>query len=112
MQGKESEKKSNIEEFRKTKGNFTASFPSCEIFARQREISQPIFTLDKFSLARRKFRNSFSALQNFHNSISDLQNLHVIFRYFSTDFVRFLPQDILCNYLFSPFNQLKIFLYI
>ena len=34
----------------------------------------------------------------------------VIFRYFYTDSVRFLSQDILCNYLFSPCNQLKIFL--
>ena len=33
----------------------------------------------------------------------------VIFRYFLTDSVRFLSQDILCNYPFSPCNQLKIF---
>ena len=35
---------------------------------------------------------------------------YVIFRYFCTDSIRFLSQDILCNYLFSPCNQLKIFL--
>ena len=34
----------------------------------------------------------------------------VIFRYFCTDSFRFLSQDILCNYLFSHCNQLKIFL--
>ena len=117
MQRRESKKESNTEEFRnplrnfrKTEGNFTTFFPSCEVFARQREISQPLFTLAKFSQARRKFCNSFSTLRNFHNSLSDLQNLHVIFKYFSTDSVRFLPQDILCNYLFSPYNHLKIFL--
>ena len=72
----------------------------CEIFSSQKEISQ----------ARKKFHNSFSALRNFRNSIFDLRNLHVIFKYFITDSVRFLPQDILCNSLFSPCNQLKIFL--
>ena len=39
-----------------------------------------------------------------------LQNLPKIFKYFCTDSVRFLSQDILCNYLFSPCNKLKIFL--
>ena len=73
----------------------------CEIFVRQKEISQPLFILTKFQQARRKFRNSFSVLRNFCNSISELQNLDVIVRYFCTDSVRFLPQDILCNYLFS-----------
>ena len=68
--------------------NFTTP---CKIFARQKEISQPLFTLAKSSQARRKFRNFFSALQNFRNSISDLRNLHIIFRYFCTDSVRFLP---------------------
>ena len=34
----------------------------------------------------------------------------VILRYFPTDSVRFLFQDILCNYPFSLCNQLKIFL--
>ena len=38
-----------------------------------------------------------------------LQNLPIIFRYFCNDSVRFLSQDILCNYLFSPCNKLKIF---
>ena len=70
-------------------------------------ISQPFA---KFSQAKRNFRNSFSALQNFRNLISDLRNLLLIFRYFCTDSVRFLPQHILCNYLFFPCNHLKIFL--
>ena len=39
-----------------------------------------------------------------------LRNLLIIFRYFCTYSFRFLSQDILCNYLFSPCNQLKIFL--
>ena len=34
----------------------------------------------------------------------------VIFKYFCTDSARFLSRDILCNYLFSPCNQLEIFL--
>ena len=81
--------------------------------------SKEEYNTEEFSNHLRNFRNSFSALwdfrksiyplRNFHDSISDLRNLHVIFRYFCTDFVRFLPQDILCNYLFSPCNQLKIF---
>ena len=33
----------------------------------------------------------------------------VILRYFCTNSVRFLSWDILCNYLFSPCNKLKIF---
>ena len=94
VQGRKSEKESNTEEFRnhlwhfrKTEGNFAATF---------------------YHL--RNFRISFSALRNFCSSISQLLNLHVIFRYFCIDSVRFLPQDILCNYLFSHCNQLKIFL--
>ena len=80
MQGRESEKESNIHEFRnplrnfcKPKGNFATPFQSCEIF-------------------------------------TTLQNLLDNFRYFCTDSVRFLSHDILCNYLFFPCNQLNIFL--
>ena len=37
----------------------------CEIFARQKEISQPFFPLAKFSQDKGKFRNLFSLLRNF-----------------------------------------------
>ena len=73
--------------------------------------------------AENEFRNPFSALRNFHKPIYPLRNWRipqplfsiaksscVIFRYFRTNSVRFFSQDILCNYLFSPCNQLKVFL--
>ena len=50
---------------------------------------------------------NFATLQNFPNLA---KSSCVIFRYFLANSVRFLFQDILCNYLFSPCNQLKIFL--
>ena len=37
----------------------------CEIFARQKGISQPFFPLAKFSQERRKFRNLFFLLRTF-----------------------------------------------
>ena len=92
--------------------NFTTP---CEIFSSlqiaQEGILQALWNwwilqpLAKFSQARRNFA-SLAKLMNF----ATLWNLPVIFRYFCTDFVRFLSQYILCNYLFSPCNQLKIFL--
>ena len=68
-------------------------------------ISQP---LAKFSQARRNFA-SLAKLMNFASlaklmNFATLRNLHVIFRYFCTDSIRFLSQDILYNYLFSPCN--------
>ena len=73
-----------------------------EIFARQKEISQPLFTTCEnfatlFSLAK------FSQL-HIWLAISSC-NLQI----FCTDSIRILPQNILCNYLFSLCNQLKIF---
>ena len=61
----------------------------CEIFASQKEILQPLFQPCEI--------------------FATLRNLPEIFRYFCTDSIRFLSQDILCNYLFSPYNQIKIF---
>ena len=107
MQERESEKESNIHEIRKPLRNIRKlancprrNFASlvklrmnfatpCQIFASQKEFRKPCETDE--------FRNP-------------LRNVHVIFKYFCTDSVRFLSQDILCNYLFSPCNQLKIFL--
>ena len=97
MQGRESEKKSNTEEF-------------CNLFSPFAKFLQARRNFRNSFSTLQKFHNSFSTLQNFHNSISNLRNLHVIFRYLCTDSVRFLPQDILCNYIFSPCNQLNIFL--
>ena len=96
---------------------------TCKIFIRQKEISQQLL----FHL--RNFRNSFYTCKNFATPFQHCENfatpfplakflqLHIWLaksscnlQIFCTDFVRFLPQDILCNYLFSPCNQLKIFL--
>ena len=52
--------------------------------------------------------NQFHTLYKIFTSIA--KSSCVIFRYFCTDSIRFLSQDILCNYLFSPYNQIKIFL--
>ena len=73
------------------------------------KFSQPLV---KFSQAKRDFA-SLAKLMNFATPceiFTTLQNLLDNFRYFCTDFVRFLSHDILCNYLFFPCNQLKIFL--
>ena len=90
-------------------------FTTCEIFTTPfalAKISHLPFSITKISqllFSIVKISQLLFLLRNFRNSISNLWNLHVIFRYFCTDSVRFLPQDILCNYLFSPCNQLKIF---
>ena len=86
---------------RESKESNTKNFATpCKIFARQKEISQPLFTLAKSSQARRKFLNFFSALQNFHNSISDLRNLHVIFKYFAPTSLDFYLK-IFCVIIYS-----------
>ena len=61
----------------------------CEIFASQKGFCKPCET-DEFCNPLRIF--------------TTLQNLLDNFRYFCTDFVRFLSHDILCNYLFFPCN--------
>ena len=66
------------------KNTFAIQFLTCEFFAIQ-------FLTCEF----------FATLRN---------SPYVIFRYFPTKFLRFLFQDILCNYPFSSCNQLKIFL--
>ena len=92
----------------------------CKIFARHKGILQPFFPLAKFSQEKRKFHNLFFLLRNFHKpeenfatpfSLAKFSQLHILlaksscnFQIFYTDSVRFLPQDILCNYLFSPYN--------
>ena len=62
------------------------------------------FNISFSSLA--KFSHLLFLLRNFCSSISQLRNLQI----FCTDSVTFLSQDILCNYLFSSCNQLKILL--
>ena len=69
---------------------------TCEIFAKQKEISQPLFITCEifatpFSLAKisqlpfsiEKISQLLFLLRNFCNFISDLRNLHLIFRYFA-----------------------------
>ena len=82
----------------------------CEIFP-SLQIAQEEYKLQDREL---EVKNEFyNPLWNFHKPerISQaLQNLPIIFRYFCNDSVRFLSQDILCNYLFSPCNQINIIL--
>ena len=95
--------------------NFASPFSPCEIFA------SPFLPCKTNECELRKACKIFASLRN-HNwrkTISQpnfcLANCeffttlwnspYVIFRYFPADFVRFLFQDILCNYLFSPCNQ-------
>ena len=89
--------------------NFATTY---EIFSRQKEISQPLFTTCKI------FATPFSALRKFCNSFSycEISQLHIStaksscnLQIFCIDSIRFLPYDILCNYLFSSCNQKKIF---
>ena len=72
MQGIESEKESNTEEFRnplrnfcKIEGNFTTSFHSCEIFTSQKKISQLLSSLVKFSQLHIWLAKSWCNLQIF-----------------------------------------------
>ena len=87
----------------------------CEIFTspkeyrkacKTEEFRNPFLALRNFSQARRNFATPFQSCKIF----ATLRNLPVIFRYFCTDSIRFLSQDILCNYLLSPCNKLRIFL--
>ena len=66
----------------------------------------------------RKFRITFFTCEFFSSPFPLTKFLQLHFslgksscnlQIFCTDSVRFLPSDILCNYLFSPCNQLKIF---
>ena len=57
------------------------------------------------ALRNQSWGKSISRLWEIFASIA--KSSCVIFRYFCTD--KFLSPDILCNYLFSPCNQLKIF---
>ena len=82
MQGRESKKESNIHEIRKHLRNI------CKLV----------------NCPRRNFASLVKPRRNFATPceiFATLQNLFEIFRYFFTDSVRFLYQDILCNYLFS-----------
>ena len=79
----------------------------CEISQALKWISKP---LAKFSQALRNQNWGKSISHPVRNFASIVKSSCVIFRYFCTDSVRFLSQDILCNYLFSHCNQLKIFL--
>ena len=121
MQGRESEKKSNSQQFRMAMRNTKRSTSCrtesktlenefhilCEISQALKWISKP---LAKFSQALRNQNWGKSISHPVRNFASIVKSSCVIFRYFCTDSVRFLSQDILCNYLFSHCNQLKIFL--
>ena len=74
----------------------------------------PLLTCERLAKAQLK-KSNFASLSfnlwNFRKSLLTYENSPcVIFRYFSTDSVRFLFQDILCNYPLSSCNQPKIFL--
>ena len=125
MQRRESENKSNIQQFRMAIRNFckACEMPkrstSCRI--ESKAMKNEFRTLVKFlkpcEAEKNEFRkpcetkakeNQFRILCEIFASIA--KSSYVIFINFCTDSVRFLSQDILCNYLFSPCNKLKIFL--
>ena len=85
-QGGESEKKFNIHQFHKLPFNLRNWWGVCTAGQRATKLKE--------------FRKSLLTCKN-----SPCINLG----YFPADSVRFLFQDILCNVLFSPYNQLKIF---
>ena len=67
--------------------------------------------LAKPQLKKSNFTSPCFNLRNFLKSLLTCENSpYVNLGYFLADSVRFLFQDILCNYPFSPCNQLKIFL--
>ena len=117
MQGRESEKESNIQQFRNLLQDFRklAKCPrgtSCrtESKAVKKEFRKPCETENEFCNPLRNFRKLAKTIEEneFRNPLRNFHKLakssRVIFRYLRTDSVRFLSQDILCNYLFSPCN--------
>ena len=91
--------------------NFTSPFSSCKIFVSPFCLAKLVNVncerLEKPQLKKNIFVTQFLPCEFF----ATLWNSpYVIFKYFPTDSVRFLFQDILCNYPFSSCNQLKIFL--
>ena len=113
MQGKESEKESNSGEIRNPKEALRNFRKACENeeFCNHKRALRNFIKLEGILQRLAKLKNFAKPCETeeFCNPFSGLQNLLVIFRYFCTDSVRFLSQNILCNYLFSPCNQLKIF---
>ena len=95
MQGRELEKKSNIQQFRMTMQNFRIA---CEMPKKS----------TSYRTESKTVKNEFRTLCEISQALQ--KSSCVIFRYFCTYSVRFLSRDILCNYLFYPCNQLKIFL--
>ena len=91
--------------------NFASPFSSCKIFVSPFCLAKLVNVncerLAKPQLKKNNFATQFLPCEFF----ATLWNSpYVIFRYFPTNSVRFLFQDILCNYPFSSCNQLKIFL--
>ena len=67
--------------------------------------------LAKPQLKKSNFASPCFNLRNFCKSLLTWENSpYVNLGYFPANSIRFLFQDILCNYPFSPCNQLKIFL--
>ena len=86
--------------------NFATPNATCKIFATPSTTCE-IFA-SPFPLA--KISQLLFHLRNFGNSIFDLRNLHVNLQIFAHQLSYIFSQDILCNYLFPPCNQLKIFM--
>ena len=99
MQGRESEKKSNNQQFRMAMRNFrkACEMPtrstSCRIESEvvKNEFRNPLRNFHTPCETKAK-ENQFHTLCEIFSSIA--KSSYVIFRYFYTDFVRFLSQDI------------------
>ena len=72
-----------------------------------RNFRKPFFTCET---GENKFHKACETKTEDINFVTSQNSPYVNFRYFPADSIRFLFQDILCNYSFSPCNQLKIFL--
>ena len=102
MQGRESKKKSKIQQFRMAMRNAKRS-TRCR--TKSKNVKNEYCTLCEISQA---LRNQRLRKMNFAQALR--KSSSIIFKYFCTDSVRFLSRDILCNYLFFPCNHMKIFL--
>ena len=99
MQGRESEKKSNIQQFHMAMRNIRKA---CEIFAKHAKYSQSMRNIRKACEMPKKSTTCRTESKDVKNEFCILCEISqalrisscVIFRYFCTDSVRFLSQDI------------------
>ena len=81
---------------------------TCEWFVK--DLRMICERLVKPQLKKSNFANPYFNLWNFRKSLLTWENSPCVnLGYFHVVSIRFLFQDILCNFIFSPYNQLKIF---